>query len=233
MEDVLALYHEPYDPDRPVVCFDEHPTQLLDHTREPKPAKSGSVAKEDYHYKREGTQNLFLACEPLVGWRTVSVTDRRKTADWVAFVKDLVDEHYADVECIRLVLDNLSTHKPAAFYEYFEPAEARWVLSKLEFHFTLVDASWLNIAEIEFNVIQEQCLDRRIPTRRRQSRSDRAVRATGRHRVRRKMAIHQRGCTRAITPILLLSSGLSYLVIISFIVTTISHGHCSRVSAGR
>lgn len=163
MEDVLALYHEPYGSDRPVVCFDEHPTQLDDHVTDPKPAKPGSVAKEDYHYERNGSQNLFLACEPLVGWRTVSVSDRRTTEDGVGFIKDLVDEHYDDVECIRLVLDNLSIHNPAAFYEYFEPAEARRILSKLEFHFMPVHGSWLNIAEIEFNVLQGQCLDRRIP----------------------------------------------------------------------
>lgn len=163
MEDVLALYHEPYDPARPVVCFDEHPKQLIDHVTDPLPAKPGSVVKEDYHYERNGSQNLFLACEPLVGWRTVTVSDRRTTEDWVHFIKTLVDEHYADAECIRLVLDNLSTHKPAAFYEYFEPAEARRLLSTLEFHFTPVHGSWLNMAEIEFNVLQGQCLDRRIP----------------------------------------------------------------------
>lgn len=163
MEDVLALYHEPYDPDRPVVCFDEHPTELTAELHEPHPAEPGTVAKQDYHYDRQGTKNLFLASEPLDGWRTVTVSDRRTTEDWVTFIKTLVDEHYPEAECIRLVLDNLSTHKPAAFYEYFEPAEARRLLEKLEFHFTPVHGSWLNMAEIEFNALGEQCLDRRIP----------------------------------------------------------------------
>lgn len=121
------------------------------------------IPPEHYHYDRQGTKYLVLASEPLDGWRTVTDTDRRTTEDWVTFIKALVDEHYPDVECIRLVLDNLSTHKPAALYEYFEPAEARRILDKLEFHFTPVHRSWLNMAEIEFNALQEQCLDRRIP----------------------------------------------------------------------
>lgn len=163
MEDVLSLYHEPYDPERPVVCFDEHPTQLVEEVRDPQPAEPGRVAREDYQYKPAGTNNLFLATEPLDGWRTITVTDRRTTEDWVRFMRALVDlDRYADVECIRVVLDNLNTHKPAAFYEYFEPAEARRILDKLEFHFTPVHGSWLNMAEIEFNAIQTQCLDRRI-----------------------------------------------------------------------
>ena len=163
MEDILALYHEPYDPDRPVVCFDEHPKELIAEVHDPQRAEPGSVATYDYHYDRQGTKNLFLASEPLAGWRTVSVTDRRTTEDWVQFIKQLVEEHYPDAECIRLVLDNLSTHNPAAFYEYLEPAEARRLLSKLEFHFTPVHGSWLNMAEIEFNALCGQCLDRRIP----------------------------------------------------------------------
>jgi hypothetical protein len=163
MENVLSLYQEPHDPDRPVVCFDEHPTQLIKQVHDPQPARPGTVAREDYHFKPQGTKNLFLATEPLDGWRTVSVTDRRTTADWVTFIKELVDEQYADAECIRIVLDNLNTHKPAAFYEYFEPAEARRLLDKLEFHFTPVHGSWLNMAEIEFNRLKGQCLDRRIP----------------------------------------------------------------------
>ena len=154
MEDVLSLYREPYDADRPVVCFDEHPFELVKHVREPRPAKPGTVAHEDYHYKPQGTKNLFLASEPLDGWRTVTVKDRRTTEDWVTFMKQLVDEHYPDADCIRVVLDNLSTHKPEAFYEFFEPAEARRLLNKLEFHFTPVHGSWLNMAEIEFNRLQ-------------------------------------------------------------------------------
>lgn len=164
MENILSLYQEPYDPERPVVCFDEHPYQLIEQVRDPRPATPGTVAREDYQYKPAGTKNLFLASEPLAGWRMVTVKDRRTTADWVEFIADLVDqERYADVECIRVVLDNLNTHKPEAFYEYFEPAEARRILDKVEFHYTPVHGSWLNMAEIEFNAIQTQCLDRRIP----------------------------------------------------------------------
>jgi hypothetical protein len=162
MEDVLSLYREPYDPDCPVVCFDEHPVQLVEQVREPRPAQPGTVAREDYHYKPQGTKNLFLASEPLDGWRTVTVKDRRTTEDWVTFIKQLVDEHYPDADRIRVVLDNLNTHKPEAFYEYFEPDEARRLLDRLEFHFTPVHGSWLNMAEIEFNRLQQQCLDRRI-----------------------------------------------------------------------
>jgi hypothetical protein len=163
MENVLSLYQEPYDPDRPLVCFDEHPVQLVAHVRDPRPAEPGTVARQDYHYDRQGTKNLFLASEPLEGWRTVTVKDRRTTEDWVTFIKSLVDEHYPDADCIRVVLDNLSTHNPAAFYDYFDPGEARRLLDKLEFHFTPVHGSWLNMAEIEFNRLQQQCLDRRIP----------------------------------------------------------------------
>lgn len=163
MEDVLSVYQEPYDPDRPVICFDEHPTQLVKQVIEPQPAEPGRVEREDYHYKREGTKNLFLASEPLDGWRAVTVKDRRTTEDWVEFMRQIVDDHYPDAECIRVVLDNLNTHNPAAFYEYFQPAEARRLLDKFEFHFTPVHGSWLNMAEIEFNRLKGQCLDRRIP----------------------------------------------------------------------
>jgi hypothetical protein len=163
MEDILALYHEPYDLNRPVVCFDEHPTELITEVKEPLPAKPGRVAREDYQYEPNGTKNMFLAAEPLAGWRTVMVTDRRTTRDWVTFMRYLVDEHYPDAECIRVVLDNLNTHNPVAFYEFFEPAEARRLLDKLEFHFTPVHGSWLNMAEIEFNALSRQCLDHRIP----------------------------------------------------------------------
>ena len=141
MEDVLALYREPYDPDRPVVCFDEHPTELTKEMCDPRPAEPGTVARKDYRYSPSGTKNLFLTSEPLAGWRAVRVKDRRTTKDWVEFIQHLVDFHYPDADCIRVVLDNLNTHKPAAFYEYFDPAEARRLLDKLEFHFTLVHGS--------------------------------------------------------------------------------------------
>ena len=163
MEDVLALYREPYDPDRPVVYFDEHPTELIKEMRDPCPARPGTVARKDYQYSPSGTKNPFLASEPLAGWRAVRVKDRRTTKDWVEFIQHLVDFHYPDAVRIRVVLDNLNMHKPAAFYEYFDPVEARRLLDKLEFHFTPVHGSWLNMAEIEFNALQQQCLDRRIP----------------------------------------------------------------------
>ena len=163
MEDVLALYHEPYDPNQPVVCFDEHPTELTKEVLAPLPAAPGRVAREDYQYKPNGTKNLFLASEPLAGQRVVTVTDRRTKRDWVTFIRHLVDEHYPDADCIRVVLDNLNTHDPIAFYDFFEPAEARRLLNKLEFHFTPVHGSWLNMAEIEFNALSQQCLDQRIP----------------------------------------------------------------------
>jgi hypothetical protein len=133
MEDVLSVYREPYDPDCPVVCFDEHPVQLVEYVRDPRPAEPGTVAREDYYYKPQGTKNLFLAAEPLDGWQTVTIKDRRTTEDWVTFMKQLVDEHYPDADRIRVVLDNLSTHKPEAFYEYFDPAEARRLLDTFEF----------------------------------------------------------------------------------------------------
>jgi len=163
MEDVLALYHEPYDPNQPVVCFDEHPTELTKEVLAPLPAAPGRVAREDYQYKPNGTKNLFLASEPLAGQRVVTVTDRRTKRDWVTFIRHLVDEHYPDADCIRVVLDNLNTHDPIAFNEFFEPAEAHRLLNKLEFHFTPIHGSWLNMAEIEFNALSQQCLDQRIP----------------------------------------------------------------------
>ena len=163
LEDVLSLYQEPFDPERPVVCFDEHPTQLVEPVKPTQSAEPGRVEREDYQFEPQGTKNLFLASEPLKGWRDVSVTDRRTTEDWVRFMQQLVDEHYPDVESLRVVLDNLNTHKPAAFYDYLSPAEARRLLDILEFHFTPVHGSWLNMAEIEFNRLKGQCLDRRIP----------------------------------------------------------------------
>jgi len=128
MEDGLSLYREPYDPSQPVVCFDEHAYQLVLHVRDPRPAEPGTVEREDYHYRQEETKNLFLTSEPLTGWRTVTLKDRRTTEDWVTFMKSIVDERYSDADRIRVVLDNLNTHKPTAFYEYFDPEEARRLL---------------------------------------------------------------------------------------------------------
>jgi hypothetical protein len=163
MEDVLDLYAQPYDPCRPVVCFDEMPKQLLADLQAPLPVRPGTVAREDYEYGRRGVKNLFLWCEPLRGKRHVEVTDRRTMRDWAHCIKDLIDVHYPDAEVIRLVVDNLNTHTPASLYLAFDPAEARRLTSKLEVHYTPKHGSWLNAAEIELAILSTQCLDRRIP----------------------------------------------------------------------
>jgi hypothetical protein len=162
MEDVLDLYHEPYDPLRPVVCFDEGTKQLSGETRTPLPMAAGQPQRYDYEYERHGTCNLFTFCEPLAAWRHVEVTDQRTMIEYAHCMKYLVDERYPEAELIRVVQDNLSTHKPAALYEAFPPEEARRILQRLAFHYTPVHGSWLNIAEIELNVLNSQCLDRRI-----------------------------------------------------------------------
>ena len=163
MEDVLDLYAEPYDARRPQVCFDESPVQLVSETRQPLPLQPGRPARYDYEYKREGTANLFLFVQPLVGWRQVNVTARRTKQNFAQQMKLLVDVYLPEAELIRLVVDNLNTHTPAALYEAFEPAEARRLTRKLEFHYTPKHGSWLNMAECEFAVLDKQCLDRRIP----------------------------------------------------------------------
>ncbi len=152
MEDVLDLYAEPYDPQRPVVCFDETSTQLLADTRPPLLAQPGRPARQDYEYRREGTRNLFLACEPKAGWRQVAVTERRTMQDFAHQMRWLVDEAYPEVEVVRLVLDNLNTHRTASLYETFPAAEARRIAKRLEFHYTPKHGSWLNMAEIEFRL---------------------------------------------------------------------------------
>ena len=156
------MYAEPYAPQRPLVCFDETSTQLLADTRPPLRAQPGRPARQDYEYRREGTRNLFLACEPLAGWRHVAVTERRTKVDWAHVIKKLVDEDYPDRDRIVLVMDNLNTHKLSSLYEAFEPAEARRIAERLEFHYTPKHGSWLNMAEIEIGVLARQCLDRRI-----------------------------------------------------------------------
>ena len=135
MEDVLDLYAEPYDPQRPLVCFDETSTQLLADTRPPLRAQPGRPARQDYEYRREGTRNLFLACEPLAGWRHVAVTERRTMQDFAHQMRWLVDEAYPEAQVVRLVLDNLSTHRTASLYETFPAAEARRIAQRLEFHY--------------------------------------------------------------------------------------------------
>ncbi len=165
MEDLLDLYAEPYDPARPVVGFDETSKQLVAETRVPLPMAPGRPERVDYEYERNGTANLFLACQPLAGWRHVDITDRRTKDDFAHQMRELVDRHFPDARTIRVVLDNLNTHTPAALYEAFPPAEARRVLRKLEFHYTPVHGSWLNMAEIEFSLLSRQCLGRRIGDR--------------------------------------------------------------------
>ena len=163
MEDVLDLYAEPYDPARPVVCFDETSTQLLADARPPIPAKPGRPRREDYEYVRGGTRNLFLTCEPLAGWRHVEITERRTKLDFAHQMRWLVVEAYPEAEVIRVVLDNLNTHRKAPLYEAFPAAEARRIARKLEFHYTPKHGSWLNMAEIEFSVISRRCLGQRHP----------------------------------------------------------------------
>ena len=165
MEDVLDLYAEAYDPVRPTVCFDETSKQLIAETRIPLPMVPGKPERVDYEYERRGTANLFLVTEPLTGWRHVDVTDRRTKHDFALQMRDLVDRHFPNATTIRVVLDNLNTHTRSALYEAFPPAEARRVLRKLEFHYTPVHGSWLNMAEIEFSLLARQCLNRRIGDR--------------------------------------------------------------------
>lgn len=162
MEDVLDLYAEAFQAWRPVVCFDERPVQLLSDTREPLSMTSGKVKRYDYEYKRQGTANLFMMCQPLTGWREVKATEKRKKVDFAQCMKELVDVHFPDAEVIRVVLDNLNTHTPASLYDAFEPAEARRLLRKLQFHFTPKHGSWLNMAEIEISILSRQCLKRRV-----------------------------------------------------------------------
>ena len=162
MEDVLDLYAEPYDPERPVVCFDETSKQLLAEKRSPIPPKPARRERYDYEYQRNGTRNLFMLCEPLAGWRHVAVTERRTMVDFAKQMRWLADEAYPASEKIRVVLDNLNTHKPASLYETFEPKEARRIRKRLEFHYTPKHGSWLNMAEIEFSVLARRVLRQRI-----------------------------------------------------------------------
>ena len=162
MEDVLDLYAEPPDPNRPVVCFDESPVQLIGEVRQPIPAEPGQLERYDYEYRRNGTVNLFMFLDANRPWRKVKVTARRTAEDYAHCMRDLVDVHYPNAETIRVVQDNLSSHSAGALYQAFAPAEARRILRRLDFHFTPKHASWLNMVEIEIGVLRGQCLDRRI-----------------------------------------------------------------------
>ena len=163
MEDVLDVYAREYSATQPLVCFDEKSVQLIAETRKPLPGKPGQPERFDYEYKRNGTRNLFVYFQPLAGWRHVRVTERRTKVDFAHCMQYLVDELFLDAEKVTVVMDNLNTHTPAALYETFKPAEAKRILDRLEFHYTPKHGSWLNMVEIEIGVLNEQCLDRRIP----------------------------------------------------------------------
>ena len=162
MEDVLKVYHRPYDEKRPVVCLDEASKQLIGETRTPLPPEPGRPERFDCEYVRNGTANLFMVSEPLLGWRTVFVTERRTAKDFAEVVRWLVEEVHEEAEKVVLVMDNLNTHKAASLYEAFAPERARRILERLEIHDTPKHGSWLNRAEIELSVLAGQCLDRRI-----------------------------------------------------------------------
>ena len=163
MENVLELYQRPYDPQEPVMCFDETSKQLIAETRCPVPPRPGQPLRYDYEYARRGTRNLFLFFEPLANWRHVAVTQRRTQQDFAYQMQWVVDVRYPNALCVHIVLDNLNTHTEAALYEPFPPQEARRILNKLRFHYTPKHASWLNMAEIEFSVFSRSCLRQRIP----------------------------------------------------------------------
>jgi hypothetical protein len=164
MEPVLDAYERPFDPARPVVGVDEASVQLIEEVRDPVPAAPGRPARVDYEYKRNGTANLFMVTQPLIGWREVLVTDRRTAVDFAGFLKHLADDLYAEAEKITLVLDNLNTHTPASLYLAFEPAEAHRLAGRFEWVYTPKHGSWLNVAELEFAALRNQCLGRRIGT---------------------------------------------------------------------
>ena len=163
MEDLLTLYTQPEDPQRPLVCMDEVPKQLISDVRDPLPAQPEQPLRVDYEYKRNGVANLFMFFEPFQGQRHVKVTDTRTRLDWAKAMRELSDEIHPEAEKIIVVLDNLNTHTPAAFYLAFEPDEARRLVDRFEFHFTPKHGSWLNMAEIELSVLSRQCIRRRIP----------------------------------------------------------------------
>jgi len=163
MEDVLDVYKRPADPTRPLVCFDESPEQLVSETRQPLPAVPGQPERYDYEYRREGVANTFMFFAPLLNWRHVKITERRTKADWAECMREMIDVHFPDAECVVVVEDQLNTHNPACLYEFFSPAEAKRILDRLEFHWTPKHGSWLNMAEIELSVLNRQCLDRYIP----------------------------------------------------------------------
>lgn len=163
MEAVLDLYEQPYDPDRPVVCFDERPCQLMGDVKEPLPPKPGQPARADSHYKRGGTCHVLMAFEPLTGWREARVTERRRKQEFAHSMQHLAEEIYPEAQKLQIVLDNLSTHTAAAFYETFDADRAWRLARRIEFVYTPGHGSWLNMVEIELSVLVRQCLGQRLP----------------------------------------------------------------------
>jgi len=164
MEHVLDVYKRPYDKDFPVVCMDESPKQLIEEARKSLPIKPGQETRVDYEYIRHGVVNIFMANEPLMGKRMVEITESKTKKDWAGFIKKIADEQYPDAKRITLVMDNFKTHDPSAFYETFEPEEAKLLWDRFEFVFTPKHGSWLNMAEIELHVLNGQYLNRHIST---------------------------------------------------------------------
>jgi hypothetical protein len=165
MEDVLEVYHRPYDENRPLVCLDEASKQLVGETVQPLPAAPGQPERFDYEYVRNGTANLFMISEPLLGWRHVAVTERRTAKDFAEVLRWLVEEVHCDAEKVVVVMDNLNTHKLASLYEAFPAEQARRIAERLEIHYTPKHGSWLNMAEIELSALAGQCLDRRLDSK--------------------------------------------------------------------
>jgi hypothetical protein len=163
MEDVLEVYHLPYDPEFPVVCMDESCKQLVGEVRTPIPCKPGKPTRIDDEYVRNGVAQVFMEVEPLAGKRHVAISERRTRKDWGHQIKEMLDVRYPEAKKVRLVMDNLNTHNIASLYETFPPAEARRLVERLDIHFTPKHGSWLNIAEIELSALKGQCLDRRMP----------------------------------------------------------------------
>jgi hypothetical protein len=162
LEDVLEVYHRPYDPQRPLVCLDEASRQLIGEVLQPIPARPGQPERFDHEYVRNGTANLFMAFEPLLGWRAIAVTERRTAKDFAAVVRWLVEEVHEQAKKVVLVVDNLNTHKASSLYEAFPPEQARRIAERIEWHYTPKHGSWLNMAEIELSVLQRQALGQRI-----------------------------------------------------------------------
>jgi hypothetical protein len=187
MEGVIQTYMLPYAPKRPVVCFDEASRQLFGEVRTPEPARPGAPARVDYEYEREGVCCQLVMCEPLRGWRHVTVTERRTRRDYAHCIRDMVDRHYPRATKVLLVQDNLNTHDGASLYEAFPPEEARRILDRIEFHYTPKHGSWLNMAETEISIMGRQCLDRRLES---QARMAEEVAAWEKERNTRKVHIH-------------------------------------------